>query len=54
MDLADNGVIGGFSSVDIVRSIALACTRNNGAGIDRLLISLEDVMQALKEVKGMK
>ena len=47
-------MIGRFSGADITRSIALAHARNDGTRIDGLLISLKDIMQALKEVKGMK
>lgn len=56
-DLAAESVTGGFSGADIaglVRcagSIALARARNDGNGVDGLLITLEDVKQALVEVK---
>lgn len=56
-DLAANSVTGGFSGADLaglVRcagSIALSRARRDGAGIDGLLITLDDVKQALKEVK---
>lgn len=56
-DLAADSVTGGFSGADIaglVRcagSIALARTRAQGTGIDSLLITLDDVVQALHEVK---
>jgi vesicle-fusing ATPase len=56
-DLAADYATGGFSGADLaglVRcagSIALSRARRNGSGIDGLLITLEDVKQALKEVK---
>ena len=55
-DLA--GLTDGFSGADIaglVRcagSIALARSRQDGTGIEGLLITLEDVLLALEEVKG--
>ena len=57
-DLAADYATGGFSGADIaglVRcagSIALARSRQDGNGIEGLLITLEDVMLALEEVKG--
>ena len=56
-DLASDSVTDGFSGADIaglVRcagSIALARARKDGNGIEGLLITLEDVKQALDEVK---
>jgi SpoVK/Ycf46/Vps4 family AAA+-type ATPase len=57
-DLAADSVTGGFSGADcsgLVRcagSIALARARNQGmGGIDSLVITLDDVIQALDEVK---
>lgn len=57
-DLAADSVTGGFSGADcsgLVRcagSIALARARNQGVGgIDSLVITLDDVIQALDEVK---
>jgi vesicle-fusing ATPase len=56
-DLAADGITGGFSGADIaglVRcagSIALARTRAQGLGIDSMIITLDDVAQALREVK---
>mmetsp|Transcript_4653 Transcript_4653/g.5202 ORF Transcript_4653/g.5202 Transcript_4653/m.5202 type:complete len:148 (-) Transcript_4653:42-485(-) len=56
-DLAATQWTGGFSGADIaglVRcagSLALARARAQGGGIDNLLITLEDVAEALKEVK---
>jgi vesicle-fusing ATPase len=56
-DLAADYASGGFSGADIaglVRcagSIALARSRNDGNGVEGLLITLEDVKQALTEVK---
>jgi vesicle-fusing ATPase len=56
-DLAADSATGGFSGADIaglVRcagSIALSRSRNNGNGVEGLLITLEDVKQALTEVK---
>ncbi|KAL3794145.1 hypothetical protein HJC23_012852 [Cyclotella cryptica] len=58
VDLASDEYTGGFSGADIaglVRnagSIALSRARVDGSGIDGLLITLEDVMQALQEVKS--
>jgi hypothetical protein len=43
------------SSVGLVRnagSIALARSRSDGSGVSSLLITLEDVMQALVEAKA--
>ena len=57
-DLAANYATGGFSGADIaglVRcagSIALARSREQGDGIDSLVITLEDAKQALAEVKA--
>jgi len=57
-DLAADYATGDFSGADIaglVRcagSIALARSREQGDGIDSLLITMEDVKQALVEVKG--
>ena len=56
-DLAASIHTGGFSGADIaglVRcagSIALSRSRKQGDGLDGLLITLEDVAEALKEVK---
>jgi len=56
-DLADDDVTGGFSGADLeglVRcagSIALSRARKEGAGVESLLITLDDVNQALAEVK---
>lgn len=56
-DLAADNITGGFSGADIaglVRcagSIALARTRAQGMGIDSMIITLDDVAQALSEVK---
>jgi vesicle-fusing ATPase len=56
-DLAADFSTGGFSGADIaglVRcagSIALSRSRNDGNGVEGLLITLEDVKQALTEVK---
>ncbi|KAL7534075.1 hypothetical protein ACHAXR_007334 [Thalassiosira sp. AJA248-18] len=56
-DLADDSVTGGFSGADLeglVRcagSIALSRARTEGAGVEALLITLDDVKQALDEVK---
>ena len=56
-DLADNSVTDGVSGADIeglVRcagSIALSRARKEGAGVESLLITLDDVKQALVEVK---
>jgi len=58
IDLASDEYTGGFSGADIaglVRnagSIALARCRKDGSGIDGLLITLDDVMNALEEVKA--
>jgi len=57
IDLADDAYTGGFSGADIaglVRnagSIALARARIDGGGVDGLLITLEDVENALSELK---
>lgn len=57
IDLADDAYTGGFSGADIagvVRnagSIALARARIDGGGVDGLLITLEDVEDALRELK---
>jgi vesicle-fusing ATPase len=56
-DLASDRWTGGFSGADLeglVRcsgSLALARARKDGSGVDGLLITLEDVRQALVEVK---
>ena len=56
-DLASNSLTGGFSGADIaglVRcsgSIALGRARRAGNGVEELLITLDDVKEALKEVK---
>jgi SpoVK/Ycf46/Vps4 family AAA+-type ATPase len=56
-DLASDAVTGGFSGADIaglVRcagSLALSRARQDGNGVDGLLITLEDVKRALVEVK---
>jgi len=56
-DLADDAVTGGFSGADLeglVRcagSMALARAREEGAGVEALLITLDDVKRALIEVK---
>ena len=56
-DLAHDSVTGGFSGAELeglVRcagSIALSRAREEGAGIESLLITLDDVKQALTEVK---
>ncbi|KAL3802766.1 hypothetical protein HJC23_007543 [Cyclotella cryptica] len=56
-DLADDRVTGGFSGAELaglVRcagSIALSRVRKEGGGVDSLLITLDDVKQALSEVK---
>ena len=56
-DLANDSVTGGFSGADLeglVRcagSIALSRARGEGAGIDTLVITLDDVKQALTELK---
>jgi vesicle-fusing ATPase len=57
-DLAAYYATGGYSGADIaglVRcagSIALARARRDGFGVDGLLVTLDDVKQALKEVNG--
>ena len=57
VDLADDAVTGGFSGADIaglVRcagSIALARARQNGSSVNELLITLDDVKNALVEVR---
>lgn len=57
-DLASDDVTDGFSGADIaglVRcagSIALARAREDGGGVEGLIITLEDVAEALKEVKN--
>jgi vesicle-fusing ATPase len=57
-DLAAHSNTGGFSGADIaglVRcagSLALARARRDGNGVDGLLITLEDVKQALREVQA--
>ena len=57
-DLAAESLTGGFSGADLaglVRcagSIALSRTRLQGSGLDSLIITLEDVEEALKEVKA--
>jgi vesicle-fusing ATPase len=59
-DLAADEATGGFSGADIaglVRcagSIALARSRREGSGVDGVLITLNDVMLALEEIKGQK
>jgi len=56
-DLTDDSVTDGFSGADLeglVRcagSIALSRARKEGAGVEALLITLDDVKQALTEVK---
>ena len=56
-DLASESVTGGFSGAEIaglVRcagSLALSRARNDGYGIDGLVITLDDVKLALKEVR---
>lgn len=56
-DLAAEGVTGNFSGADLqglVRcagSLALARTRRQGMGVEGLIITLEDVVEALAEVK---
>jgi len=56
-DLADDSITSGFSGADLeglVRcagSIALSRARKEGAGVESLLITLDDVKQALTEVK---
>lgn len=57
-DLAADYATGGYSGADIaglVRcagSIALARARRDGFGVDGLLVTLDDVKQALQEVNG--
>ena len=57
-DLADDKVTNGFSGAELaglVRcagSIALSRVRKEGADIDALLITLDDMKQALAEVKN--
>ena len=57
-DLAEDYATGGFSGADIaglVRaagSLALSRARRDGSGVGGLLITLEDVQQALTEVKS--
>lgn len=57
VDLSAEGLTGGFSGADLeglVRcagSIALSRARQQGHGIDGILITLDDVAQALKEIK---
>ena len=59
-DLAADANTGGFSGADIaglVRcagSLALSRARRDGSGVEGLLITLEDVKQALKEVGSSK
>lgn len=56
-DLASDRVTGGFSGADLaclVRyagSIALAKARNDGSGVDGLFVTLDDVQQALVEIR---
>lgn len=56
-DLAAESVTGGFSGADIaglVRcagSIALSRARSDGGGVENLLITLDDVKQAVQELK---
>jgi SpoVK/Ycf46/Vps4 family AAA+-type ATPase len=56
-DLAADRWTGGFSGAEIeglvrcAASIALSRARKDGSGVDGLIITLEDVSQALKEVK---
>jgi len=56
-DLADDSITGGFSGADLeglVRcagSIALSRARRDGGGVEALLITLDDVKEALREVK---
>lgn len=56
-DLAADSVTGGFSGADIaglVRcagSLALSRARTDGYGIDGLVITLDDIKQALREVR---
>ena len=57
-NLAAESVTGGFSGADLaglVRcagSIALSRTRIQGSDLDSLLITLEDVTEAIKEVQA--
>lgn len=57
-DLASNSVTGGFSGADLqglVRcagSIALARARKNNYGVEDLQVTLEDVKEALIEIKA--
>jgi vesicle-fusing ATPase len=57
-DLAADRWTRGFSGADIaglVRSsgsLALSRVRRNGEGLENLLVTVEDVLEALKEVKG--
>ena len=57
-DLAEDYATGGFSGADLaglVRaagSLALSRARRDGSGVEGLLITLEDVQQALTEVKS--
>lgn len=57
-DLADSSVTGGYSGADLeglVRcsgSLALSRARREGVGIEGLVITLDDVKQALLEVKN--
>ena len=59
-DLAADSNTGGYSGADIaglVRcagSLALSRARRDGSGVEGLLITLEDVKQALKEVGSSK
>ena len=56
-DLADDAITGGWSGADLeglVRcagSIALSRARKDGGGVEALQITLDDVKQALVEVK---
>ena len=56
-DLANDSISGGFigsdrdSLVSYAGSIALSRARGKGAGIDTLVISLDNVKQALTEIK---
>jgi vesicle-fusing ATPase len=58
LDLASSDITGQFSGADIaglVRcagSLALARAREEGGGIDSLIITLEDVQKALNELKS--
>jgi SpoVK/Ycf46/Vps4 family AAA+-type ATPase len=57
LDLAADSITGGFSGADLAGLVrcagshALARLRRNGEGIENLLITMEDVKAALKEVK---